>query len=98
MVRQKKIFFLFACFLFFHLTILSQQYNFKKYTTKNGLANSSINNIFQDSRGYMWFATQGGGISRFDGKEFKNFTKKDGLVGNEVTCINEDNSGNLWIG
>lgn len=97
MIRRKKIRLLSTCLFFVHFLLFSQQYNFKKYTTKNGLANSSINNIFQDSRGYVWFATQGGGISRFDGREFKNFTKKDGLVGNEVTCINEDNSGNLWI-
>jgi ligand-binding sensor domain-containing protein/serine phosphatase RsbU (regulator of sigma subunit) len=75
-----------------------QQYNFKVYSTKNGLANSTINNISQDSKGYIWFATQGGGISRFDGKQFKNYTKNDGLVSNDVTSVCEDNEGKLWIG
>ena len=74
-----------------------QKYNFKNYTVVNGLGSSSINNIFQDSRGYIWFATQGGGASHFNGKEFKNFTKKDGLVDNDVTYITEDKSGNIWI-
>ncbi|MES2287917.1 MAG: two-component regulator propeller domain-containing protein [Bacteroidota bacterium] len=79
-------------------TAIAQQYNFKNYTPKNGLASSIVNNIFQDSKGYLWFATQGGGVSRFDGKEFKNFTKKDGLVANDITCFSEDRSGNIWIG
>ncbi len=88
-------FLLLCCFL---NTAIAQQYNFKNYTPQNGLASSSVNNIFQDSKGYLWFATQEGGISRFNGKDFKNFTKKEGLVGNDITCINEDKTGNIWIG
>ncbi len=77
---------------------IAQQYNFKSFGTKNGLAGSIINAVFQDSHGFVWLGTQGSGISRFDGKNFKNFTKYDGLVGNSITCINEDKSGNIWIG
>ena len=76
----------------------AQQYSFKTYTVANGLGSASINHIFQDSRGYIWFATQGGGVSRFDGKEFKNFTKADGLIHNDVTYLAEDKTGNIWIG
>ncbi len=84
--------------LCFTETAQAQLYNFKAYTTKNGLANSNVNAIYQSSQGYIWFSTQGGGISRFDGKEFKNFTKNDGLIGNDVTAICEDVHHNLWIG
>lgn len=76
----------------------AQQYNFKNYTAKNGLGSSIVNNIFQDSKGYIWFATQGGGVSRFNGVNFKNFTKDDGLISNNVTVITEDKTGNIWIG
>jgi len=75
----------------------AQQYNFKNYTAKHGLASSIVNNIFQDSKGYIWFATQGGGISRFNGKFFKNYNKSDGLISNDVTFITEDKKGNIWI-
>jgi ligand-binding sensor domain-containing protein/serine phosphatase RsbU (regulator of sigma subunit) len=74
-----------------------QLYNFKNFGTKDGLAGSNVNSIFQDSHGYIWFATQTG-VSRFDGKVFTNFTSNDGLVTNDVTCINEDKNGNIWIG
>ena len=56
-------------------TTIAQQYNFKNYSAKNGLASSIVNNIFQDSKGYIWFATQGGGVSRFNGKTFKTLSK-----------------------
>ena len=78
-------------------TCLAQQYNFKYLNQKNGLASSIVNNVFQDSKGFHWFATQGGGISRYDGKEFKNYSKKEGLIGNDVTFITEDKLGNIWI-
>ncbi|MCW3105465.1 MAG: rsbU 7 [Bacteroidetes bacterium] len=92
----KLNFFLFL-FVVAPVLLCAQQYNFKSYSTKNGLANSTVNNIFQDSKGFIWFATQGGGISRFNGKTFKNFNKSDGLPSNEITCITEDHSGNIWI-
>ncbi len=76
----------------------AQLYNFKTYGTKNGLANSNVNAIYQSTQGYLWFCTQGGGISRFDGKEFKNFTKNEGLIGNDITAIYEDKLHNMWIG
>jgi ligand-binding sensor domain-containing protein/serine phosphatase RsbU (regulator of sigma subunit) len=74
----------------------AQQYNIKSFTTKNGLANSIVNHIFLDSKGYLWFATQGG-VSRFDGKNFVNYTSKQGLPGNDITYITEDGSGNIWF-
>lgn len=76
--------------------VYSQQYNIKQYGTKDGLVNSIVKSIFLDSRGYLWFGTQGG-LSRFDGRRFINFTEKEGLPGNDITCIAEDKQGNIWI-
>lgn len=78
--------------------LLAQQYNFKTYTAKNGLGSSIVNCVFQDSRGDIWFGTQSGGVSRFNGTSFKSYTKSNGLVGNDVTCVAEDKLGNIWIG
>jgi ligand-binding sensor domain-containing protein len=79
------------------LAATAQRYNFINYTTAQGLGSSSVNHIFQDSKGYIWLATQGGGASRFNGKKFKNFTRADGLINNDVTSIAEDKNGNIWI-
>ncbi|MCH8318731.1 MAG: hypothetical protein IIA88_09605, partial [Bacteroidetes bacterium] len=75
----------------------AQQYNFTKYSVQEGLPQSVVFSICQDRRGYIWFATDGGGVSRFDGMSFKNFTEKDGLCNNSVRDIYEDNSGFLWF-
>lgn len=95
-LKYYPLFFILLCSIL--NTAIAQQYNFKNYTPKNGLASSIVTNIFQDSKGYLWFATEGGGVSRFDGNGFLNFTKKDGLIANVVTCIAEDKFGNIWIG
>ena len=93
----KKLFFIFLCVV--NLSLLrAQDYNFKHYGQKQGLANANIKCIFQDSYGFLWFATQGGGISKFDGKSFTNYDKQDGLVGNDVICITEDEHNSIWIG
>ncbi|MFM1876890.1 MAG: hypothetical protein RL266_2627 [Bacteroidota bacterium] len=94
--------------LFLRLTLLvvglhpafvtAQQYNFKTYTSKHGLGSSIVNCIYQDSRGDIWFGTQSGGVSRFNGSNFRSFTRSNGLVGNDVTCITEDRHGHIWIG
>ncbi len=62
------------------------------------MAQSQVYSLLQDSRGYMWMGTRGGGITKFDGINFKTFTVKDGLVNNYVFCIKEDQQHNLWIG
>ncbi len=78
-------------------TAEAQHYNFKKYTTKNGLANPTVQQIIQDSEGFIWLATSGG-LSRFDGKKFKNYYLSDGLLTNDITCLLEDKHKNLWVG
>jgi ligand-binding sensor domain-containing protein len=91
-------FVLFSICIFYFGNAGAQLYNFKKYNTKNGLANSTLNSVIQTENGYLWFGTQGGGLCRFDGKDFKTFTKLDGLISNDITSIVEDKNHNLWIG
>jgi len=75
----------------------AQHFNFKDFTTKNGLANSIVLKIIQDNDGYIWLATQGG-LSRFDGKNFKNYNSTNGLPSSDISCILQDSKGNIWIG
>ncbi len=77
---------------------IAQQYNFIQYSISEGLAQSQVYSMVQDSKGYLWFGTQGGGLSRFDGKEFDNFSTKDGLSSNAISCIFEDSKKHIWVG
>jgi ligand-binding sensor domain-containing protein/serine phosphatase RsbU (regulator of sigma subunit) len=87
---------LFTCFVTFLL--FSQQYNFENFTLENGLPQATIFSVFQDSRGYLWFGTEGSGVCRFDGKEFRIINQSKGLAGDVVRSIIEDDQGRLWFG
>ncbi len=65
----KKTYVLSTLFLCSFLSVFPQT-QLKGYTTKDGLPVSSIQEVVQDSLGYLWLATQGGGLVRFDGEEF----------------------------
>lgn len=53
----------------------------------NGLGQNSCWDIAQDANGNMWFASYGGGVSKFDGKKFTVFTTKKGLLEDKVRKI-----------
>ena len=52
--------------------------------------------VIQDSKGYMWFATDRG-VARFDGYRFKVFTTREGLCDNSVLGLYEDYRGRIWF-
>lgn len=45
----------------------------------NTITNNSCWDITQDTDGNMWFASYGGGVYKFDGKEYTLFNHKNGL-------------------
>ncbi len=53
--------------------------------------------IMQDRKGDLWFARDGYGACKYDGKSFRHFTQRDGLCSNNVSNIVEDAQGNLWF-
>ncbi|GAB5401310.1 MAG: hypothetical protein Aureis2KO_28950 [Aureisphaera sp.] len=56
-----------------------------------------VRNIFQDSRGNLWFGTNHFGLMRYNGKELEYFTEEDGLGAGRVNGITEDKEGNVWF-
>jgi ligand-binding sensor domain-containing protein/serine phosphatase RsbU (regulator of sigma subunit) len=76
----------------------SQQYFFRKYSVEEGLPQSSVYCLLQDSRGFIWMGTDGAGVARFDGQKFETFNKSNGLSDNVVRSLFEDSKGNIWIG
>ena len=74
----------------------AQEYSYKHYDTRDGLAGATVHAIAQDADGFMWFATETG-LSRFDGTRFKNYTHADGLPSNEIFSFFIDSENRLWI-
>lgn len=73
---------------------------FKTLTTDNGLPDNSVNDLEQDSLGFLWVGTWNG-LARYDGKRIVNFTNdKDdphSLGNNMVRSILAEHKG-LWVG
>ncbi|MES2139683.1 MAG: two-component regulator propeller domain-containing protein [Bacteroidota bacterium] len=91
-------FFLTLLFLSLLTKVEGQVYNFSNFTVETGLSQPQILAVFQDDNGVMWFGTNGGGITKYDGKSYEYITDKDGLADNVVYCIEKDNKGKILIG
>ena len=70
----------------------------RSFTTDDGLPVDDILCSIPDSTGALWFGTNGGGLTRYDGHGFTNFTITDGLPDNVILALGTDRAGNLWIG
>ena len=65
-----------------------------------GMPNNFADDIFQDSYGFMWISTHGGGLVRYDGYNFVNFgLGSNGISLRSNSCRNayEDHFKRLWI-
>jgi len=69
----------------------------KTYTTSEGLAQNSVNRIVRDSRGFLWFCTEGG-LSRYDGYSFTNYGVEQGLPDSQVRDLLETRDGEYFVG
>ncbi|MGD8276766.1 MAG: two-component regulator propeller domain-containing protein [Gemmatimonadota bacterium] len=74
----------------------AQVINFRHYTRLEGLPQAQVLGMYQDARGYMWFATYGG-LTRFNGAEFRTWTTDDGLTSNAVLDVTGDARGRIIV-
>jgi len=87
----------FLFYLSLGINSYAQQHSFTTYSVTEGLAQSHVQAILEDHKGYLWVGTQGGGLCKFDGKKFITYTTQDGLSSNYIAAIFEDEVGTLWI-
>lgn len=71
---------------------------FEQLTIKSGLPSLAVNQIIQDSDGYIWFATRKG-IVKYNGYYFENFNSQSNpsLLNDTSYKIIEDLNHNYWI-
>ncbi|MFC2042939.1 two-component regulator propeller domain-containing protein [Chloroflexota bacterium] len=74
---------------------------FEQISLEQGLSQSVVLSILQDSRGFLWFGTQDG-LNRYDGYDFVAYKHdpedENSLSDNFILTIVEDTGGYLWIG
>jgi len=77
--------------------VRAQSPHFKNYNILKGKKNFTVNVVFQDHVGYLWFGTSEG-LIRYNGIDYNSFTTEDNLPDNNVSCITEDKENRIWIG
>lgn len=72
----------------------AQEYTFIPYNLKEGLPQSQVRCLMQDSQGFIWIGTLGG-LSKFDSRHFTNYNRQDGLLNNQINTIIELSPGQM---
>lgn len=75
-------------------------YNVRTLNMSDGLGHIFVDDMLIDSDGFLWIATAGGGLSRYDSYGFVEFgpDKENRLLkGNFVIKISEDTHRRLWV-
>ena len=74
--------------------MLVERYNMSRLDLTAGLPHDHVNDIFVDSRGFVWVSSYGGGAVRYDGYSFMAPQQ-----GDSRSCLgfSEDRHQRLWI-
>jgi ligand-binding sensor domain-containing protein len=79
----------------------SNAQEYPSLTIADGLSQGMVTDIMQDSRGFMWFATQDG-LNLYDGYGIKVYTfypdEEYSLSDFRISCLMEDSRGFIWVG
>jgi signal transduction histidine kinase/ligand-binding sensor domain-containing protein len=78
-----------------------QELPFTHFTTENQIAalpSASVQQVYQDAIGFIWFAFYSSGIARYDGHSLEIFSTEDGLPDMTARELLEDGRGHLWVG
>lgn len=98
----KTILIVYTIKLFIANQLIAQQVVSTELPNQKQLPMAQINRVFQDSEGYMWYGTRGGGLCRDDGYTIEtfrsDFNDPDMLESNWITCITEDIEHRIWFG
>lgn len=93
---MKQFFWVIIILVSYGGNLFSQQYPYTYVSSKEGLPQTSVYKIIQDSVGYIWFVTEGG-ICRYDGVSFKNYSYQDGIHANFILDAEFSPQNTLWI-
>ncbi len=83
-------------FLIYSMQLSAQIKVHKHLTTEDGLISNQVRDMFEDSKGYIWFGTDAG-ASRWDGTNFLNINENNGLLSPAVFDVTEGKDGTIFL-
>ena len=79
--------------IFMPLSVKTQQLQRLELPRQEMLSSQHVLQVIQDSEGFLWYATEGGGLCRDDGRQiivFRSDAEHPNLLGsNDVACLAE---------
>jgi PAS domain S-box-containing protein len=100
MSRARYIFIVLLQVIGFFALAQKQNLRFEHLGIDQGLSQSNVICVLQDSRGFMWFGTRDG-LNKYDGYKFtvykNNADDKNSISNNYVQAVKEGKNGCLWI-
>lgn len=99
---QKAIVFTLLLFWFYQTGYSQNKITFDKLTVEDGLSQTSVISISQDSLGFMWFGSKDG-LNRYDSRQFEVFKNANNdnqslSSSQNINTLLTDKAGNLWVG
>lgn len=98
---MKKKLLLILLFIICNLSAQIEHYSLKNIATNEGLSQSSVITIHQDTLGQIWMGTRDG-LNKYDGTRFTVFRtdpyNQNTISNNDILAIEEDKNAKLWIG
>lgn len=103
-VRKRILVLVFLCIWFSVFGFLKAQttdWRVTPYSISQGLSQSAVNCILQDSKGFIWIGTQDG-LNMFDGYKFTIYRHQPSdtntISNGYIKALVEDDEGNIWMG
>ncbi len=89
-----------ALALMCHQALSQRLYQLDRLTIKDGLSQSTVLSICQDSLGYIWAGTRDG-LNRYNGHSFKTYRSNaddsSAIFGNVINHIIPGGNGDVWV-
>ena len=101
-IRQKiPMIWAFLCLILLSQQLTSRDNSLKFKHINEGLSQSTVQCIIQDTKGFIWIGTNNG-LNRYDGTEFiiyeSSVEDSTSLTDKRITTLCVDNNGDLWVG
>lgn len=106
MLEKKSSLYCNRVFLLLIISLLSDFYQVQGVNTpsfgniKEQLPHDIVHDIFEDSNGFIWFASKDG-LCRYDGYKlfvYRELLDQKSLSSGRIFCLTEDDSENIWVG
>ena len=95
-----QLLFVILCLIITPSSYAQRNYLFENISIPQGLSNSTVNYIYQDSNGFLWISTADG-LNRYDGNKMVVFKNDPNdlttIPNNNCWAIAEDSDGFIWV-